>query len=180
MSAVESQITSILIVCSTICSGADQRKHQSSAALAFGRGIHRWPVNSPHKGPVTRKMFPFDDGIMCILCVAMVSNTLCFINTLRLRQNGCHFTCDIFKITDKWNWQYNRSLSRAKFGVMNNMYKLFCNWRWTLSMASCKKDVTPLLAHWSYSFLALTHQICDGSKNINILYINIISVHKFL
>ena len=121
MSAVESQITSILIVCSTICSGADQRKHQSSASLAFVRGIHWWPVNSPHKGPVTRKMLPFDDVIMCILCVAMVSNTLCFINTLRLRQNGCHFTCDIFKITDKWNWQYNRSLSRAKFGVMNNM-----------------------------------------------------------
>ena len=28
------------------------------------RGIHRWPVISPHKGPVTRKMFPFDDVIM--------------------------------------------------------------------------------------------------------------------
>ena len=28
------------------------------------RGIHRWQVNSPHKGPVTRKMFPFDDVIM--------------------------------------------------------------------------------------------------------------------
>ena len=39
-------------------------KHQSSASLAFVRGIHRWPVNSPHKGPVTRKMFPFDDVIM--------------------------------------------------------------------------------------------------------------------
>ena len=44
--------------------GGDQRKHQSSASLAFVRGIHRWPVNSPHKGPVTRKMFPFDDVIM--------------------------------------------------------------------------------------------------------------------
>ena len=45
--------------------GADQRKYQSSASLAFVRGIHRWPVNSPHQGPVTRKMFPFDDVIMC-------------------------------------------------------------------------------------------------------------------
>ena len=44
--------------------GADQRKHQSSASLALGRGIHRWPVNSPHKWPVTRKMLPFDDVIM--------------------------------------------------------------------------------------------------------------------
>ena len=41
-----------------------QRKHQSSASLAFVRRIHRRPVNSPHKGPVTRKMFPFDDVIM--------------------------------------------------------------------------------------------------------------------
>ena len=45
-------------------SGADQRKHQSSASLPFARGIHRWPVKSPHKWPVTRKMFPFDDIIM--------------------------------------------------------------------------------------------------------------------
>ena len=43
---------------------ADQRKHQSSASLAFERGIHRWPVNSPQKGPATWKMFPFDDVIM--------------------------------------------------------------------------------------------------------------------
>ena len=40
------------------------KKHQSFASLAFVRGIHRWPVNSLHKEPVTRKMFPFDDVIM--------------------------------------------------------------------------------------------------------------------
>ena len=44
--------------------GPDQRKHQSSASLAFVRGIHRWPVNSPRKGPVTRKIFTFYDVIM--------------------------------------------------------------------------------------------------------------------
>ena len=64
MSAMTSQITSLTIVYSTIYSGADQRKHQSSTPLAFVRGIHRWPVNSPHKGPVTRRIFPFDDVIM--------------------------------------------------------------------------------------------------------------------
>ena len=64
MSAMASQITGVPIVCSTVCSGADQRKHQSSASLAFVWGIHRWPVNSPHKGQVTQKMFPFDDVIM--------------------------------------------------------------------------------------------------------------------
>ena len=63
MSSMASQITSLMIVYS-VYSGAHQRKHQSSVSLAFVRGIHRWPVNSPHKGPVTRKMFPFDDVIM--------------------------------------------------------------------------------------------------------------------
>ena len=64
MSTMASQITSIAIVYSSVYSDADQRKHQSSVPLAFVRGIHRWPMNSPHKGPVTRKMFPFDDVIM--------------------------------------------------------------------------------------------------------------------
>ena len=114
MSAVASQITSVCIVCSTVGSGADQRKHQSSVSLAFVRLsqvksntfychtlmvnhtshndhnnkrsiwqqgmkealligpsywslIHTWPVNSPHKWPVTRKMFLFDDVIMLLL-----------------------------------------------------------------------------------------------------------------
>ena len=63
MSAMASQITSHTTVYSTIYSGEDQRKYQTSASVAFVRGIHRWPVNSPQKGPVTRKMFPFDDVI---------------------------------------------------------------------------------------------------------------------
>ena len=66
MSTIASQITSLTIVYSTVYSDADQRKHQSSASLAFFRGIHRGLVNSPHKWPVTRKMFPFDDVIMWI------------------------------------------------------------------------------------------------------------------
>ena len=64
MGTIASQITSLTIVCSTAYSDTDQRQHQSSASLAFVRGIHMGPVNSPHKGPVTRKMFPFDDVIM--------------------------------------------------------------------------------------------------------------------
>ena len=65
ISTMASQITSLTIVYSTIYLGADQRKHQSSASMAFVRGIHWWPVNSLHKWPVTLKMFPFDDVIMC-------------------------------------------------------------------------------------------------------------------
>ena len=66
MGPMSSQITSITNVYSTVYSGVDQRNHQSSASLAFLRGSHRWPVNSSHKGPVTRKMFPFDDFITWI------------------------------------------------------------------------------------------------------------------
>ena len=64
MSTMASQIISLTLVCWSVCLGEDRRKHQSSASLAFMMGIHRWPVNSPHKRPVTRKMFPFKDVIM--------------------------------------------------------------------------------------------------------------------
>ena len=80
MGAIASQITSLTIVYSIVCSDADQRKHQSSASLAFVCGIHRGPVNSPHKWPVTRKIFPFDDVIMWAIMV----------NTSSLGTNICH------------------------------------------------------------------------------------------
>ena len=60
MGAIASQITSLTIV----YSDADERKHHSSVSLAFVMGIHRWPVNSPHKRPVIRKIFPIDDVII--------------------------------------------------------------------------------------------------------------------
>ena len=73
---VASQITSLTIVYSTVYSGANQRKHQSSVSLAIVRGIHRWPVNSLHKGPVMWKMFPFDDIITRSVCISTVYRTV--------------------------------------------------------------------------------------------------------
>ena len=64
MSAMSSQITNRTSVYSAVYSRLDERKHQSSAPLAFLWGIHQSPVNSPHKWPVSRKMFSFDDVIM--------------------------------------------------------------------------------------------------------------------
>ena len=68
MRSMAFQITSISTVCSTVCWGAHQRKHQSSALPGY------WPlwresagdryVDSPHKGPVTQTMFTFDDVTM--------------------------------------------------------------------------------------------------------------------
>ena len=85
MSAIASQTTSLTIVYSIVYSDADQRKHQSSASLAFVWGIHRRPVNSPHKWPVTRKMFPFDDVI--ISTEFYISLEICSI------QHNCYFAC---------------------------------------------------------------------------------------
>ena len=85
--AMGSQITSLAFVYSTVYSGANERKHQSSASLAFVWGIHRGPVNSPHKWPVSRKMFPFDDVIIWIInskrTQTVWDSTITYISALR-------------------------------------------------------------------------------------------------
>ena len=86
-----SQITGVLTVNSTVCSGADQRKHQSSASLSFVRGIHGWPVTSPHKGPVTRKRFPYDE----VHHAMDVINRL--FNIYMSQYNGWYFVDDQLK-----------------------------------------------------------------------------------
>ena len=93
ITTVASQITSLTVDYSIVYSDADQRKHQSSASLAFVRGIHRGPVNSPHKGPVTREMVPFDDVIMNLgmphipVCGTRV---LICVRAVMDRFNSCH------------------------------------------------------------------------------------------
>ena len=88
MCTIASQITSLMIVFSTVYLDTDQRKHQSSASLAFGWGIHRMLVNSLHKWPVMRKMFLFDDVIMWILHSRLLTkadsvNVLCGVILLQ-------------------------------------------------------------------------------------------------
>ena len=74
MGEMASEITSLTIVYSTVYSDTAQSKHQSSASLAFVWGIHRGPVNSPHKWPVKRKMFPFDDVIMSEIGIGVIEH----------------------------------------------------------------------------------------------------------
>ena len=80
MGPMASQITSLTIVYSTIYLGADN-KNQSSASLAFVRGIHRWQVYSPQKEPVTRKIWNSDQWF-----------TLCIILGMRYISNIYHNT----------------------------------------------------------------------------------------
>ena len=99
MDAIASQITSLTVVYSTVYSDADQRKHQSSASLAFLWGIHRGPVNSPHKWPVTRKMFPFDDVIMSLLL------TIAKQQQTRHQQRGYKVVIFLAIFSDTISWQ---------------------------------------------------------------------------
>ena len=89
MGTMASPITSLTIVYSIVFSDADQRKHQSSASLAFLGGIHREPVNSPHKWPVTRKCFHLMTSSCCILRLARrvtnCSGSLCQVNSTNTR-----------------------------------------------------------------------------------------------
>ena len=125
MSTMASQITSLTVVYSTVYSGTEQRKHKSSASLAFVRGIHRWPVNSPHKRPVTPKMSPFDDVIMMAVADALsvlapnrqhaisnhhahsTMNSIVVCIQIRMyiksRKNGLDiFSCIVDIIYDRW------------------------------------------------------------------------------
>ena len=103
MGTMASQITSLTVVYSIVYSDADQRKHQGSASLTFVRGIHRRPVNSPHKWPVTRKMFPFDDVIMEITELNYSASFICneprSVMWLATRQKKCQYQ---FRIQKKW------------------------------------------------------------------------------
>ena len=103
MGAMASQITGVSIVYSIVFFfGIDQRKHQSSASPAFVRGIHLSPVNSPHKGPVTRIMFPFDIVIMtpngpaCICGITRTNWTMTFQICAIITYTSIRLICMIY------------------------------------------------------------------------------------
>ena len=121
MGEMASQITSLTIVYSTFYSGADQRKHQSPASLAFVQGIHGRPVNSPHKWPVTRKMFPFDGVIM--LPSFSTSSNVFEIAELALKAKHEFDPCvamDPSQVTDKHTMKYVYADVYIKTYVMQN------------------------------------------------------------
>ena len=111
MSVIASQITCISIVCLTVCSGADQRKHISSTSLPFVRGIHRWPVDSPHKRLVTRKMLPPDDVIMFQFHFRIYSTALYYVDfqkCMAVRTVSCGSQGPDFNIKMS-SYQYGKS-----------------------------------------------------------------------
>ena len=155
-----SQITSISIAYSTICSSVDQGKYQSSVSLAFVRGIHRWLVNSLHKGPVRREKFSFDDVTMNILTdnssqPSMCGKTATYSLTLRLkpRQNGHQFAdcCILIQISLK---KCSKASSSQKANIVSD--NGMAPSRWVNGLApDCSNSIA--LEHWSYCNLVLSH-----------------------
>ena len=125
MDAMASHITSLTIVYHLF--RHRWKKHQSSASLAFVRGIHRWPVNSPHKGPVTWKMFPFDDVIM----LAAVTTPQCrWGKQVELPQAGIsmYYTSLLKRIQQKRLIQPNQTRTEQilwKFHWLHGRYSNF-------------------------------------------------------
>ena len=103
MTTVASQITSLTVVYSIVYSDPDQRKHQSSASLAIVRGIHRSLVDSLHKGPVTRKMFPFDDVIMVDQATSHYLNQWCPSSLTHIYAHFNYFIHCIVVACHIWN-----------------------------------------------------------------------------
>ena len=132
MGAIASQITSLTIVYSTVYSDADERKHHSSASLAFVWGIHRGPV----EWPVTRKMLPFDDVTSCHKFLSLGMDFTVFLAThthdlklyglmlfhtsIRLSIHyiqGCHLGIDVVYNNPPWT-----VTSRLNMQVLYRLY----------------------------------------------------------
>ena len=130
MSTIASQITSLTIVYPTVYSRADQRKHQSSASLAFVWGIHRWPVNSPHKGPVTREMLPFDD-VSIVKCCLVWSLTVLLKNIFLTASVVIIYTGNFGAVELRLDWILKALLVYG------------------LSQSICKDESRPLVVYYS-------------------------------
>ena len=139
MGAMAYQITSLTIIYSIVFSGADQRKHQSSASLAFVRGIHQWPVNSSQRGPVTRKMFPFDDAIILRVSVGLLSFDL---SPKCISDGGYPIWC---------NPQHINILGRNKYSFTRDIFKF---------IFLSKADVFSIKFQWNL-FLCFLSTICQ-------------------
>ena len=135
MSTRASQITSVSTDCSIVCSVAYQRKHQSSASLACVKEIKRWPVNSPLRGPVTRKMFPFDGVILSLIqCV----RNIFYWYFIEPRKSAFGFN----------------SLPWYELGLMQ-IFKSLCNIDSHHPLIHKTQSLNPLRPCWDYRYIIL-------------------------
>ena len=150
MSAMASQMTSLTIVYSNIHSCTDQRKHQSSASLAFVRGTRRWPVNSPHKGPVTRKKSSHFMTSSYDLRSWDTSIVKLFYHVPSSIASLVRFKVSTFSINAQWIVQ---SLIQEFMRVTR---KSSSNWRYPTK----NMPVDGIVLYWSKCYIYILYNIC--------------------
>ena len=133
MGAKASQIISLMSIHSTVYSGTYQRKHESSVSLAFVRGIHRWPVNSPHEGPVTRKMIPLDDSIIGSWLVKSFQHTVISVTENVIASNFPRPSAATMSTTPKTDFRISYYIGITYAG------------QWLWSVSKCERPY--LLSH---------------------------------
>ena len=146
MSTLAYKITSVSFVYSIVCSGSDQVQYQSSASLAFVRGIQRWPVNSPHKRPVTQKMFPCDDVIMLFHhqdTDDLVLKQCCRIRTglssvgVISHRSGMSLSCMRSEArVDKYSLLMHCIKIKSPVNFLLNEQYVFCGWKYFFSLCA--------------------------------------------
>ena len=148
MSAIASQITSLTIVYLTVYSDSDQRQHQSSASLAFVRGIHRGPVNSPHKWPVTRKMFPFDDVITLLVVPKFVYGIDIYIWMIK-KESCCFHNFSIFHKNLHKSKEYSEMHHENKYTLKIDKFV----WFKTATISFLWSHFSHRCNHWQMTFI---------------------------
>ena len=174
-------ITNLTIVYSTVYSGADQSKHQNSASLAFVWGIHREPVDSPHKWPVTRKMF---FHLMTSSCLWTIIPTCMTIIFRKPHTSGCRGKFDfeqqsLISSAENWvlsscrlhrHWWLQRLIalvSDYKVGIKTTLHR-FSSWIKHLMsslMYSYRMFAFPWWRHQMETFSA-SLAICAGNSPV--------------
>ena len=153
------QMSGVSIVCSTVCSGADQGKYQSSAPLAFVRWIHQCPVDSPHKGPVTRKMFPFDD-------VIMPHTVIVFTHALLWKHNERHLQIPVYMPENWMNAKYFQVISYSRM-VPTLIFFLLAIFPWltqtSTSWEQPQSTVSVRHGHYPYSLCHVTNAMLNST-----------------
>ena len=158
------------------------RKPQSSASLAFVRGIHRWPVNSPHKGPVMWKVFPFDDVIMIMFCYGLTQGEIVFLITSLARAQSylphCHISDATMRTMEKYIMNSQNMIVLPNTTITHNTVHIFCwincilkHWEYkmgdTLPANRCYSKTRHIFDKWPYGkdwcpYLAANVDICHN------------------
>ena len=179
MGTIAPQITSLTIVYSTVYSNADQRKYLSSASPAFVRGLHRRPVNSPHKWPVTRKMFPFNVVIMGLSIIRRRQSWNCLIFLIKWWNSILHDDVIKWKHFPRY-WPFVRGIHRSPVNSPHKgqwrgalMFSLTCVWINDCVNNREAGDLRRYRAHYDVIVMHIKTAVAIGDKHVLTLYCNI-------